>query len=283
MQREYKKISERPFWNGTPMPDKTLFVYYECALGDTLMYVRYLELLKGMFKKVLFKPQITFLDLFRENNFGTEIIDYKILPDAFDFDTHVSLMSLPYVLNHTEEIEIPSTSGYISANSKLVQKFKELYFDNDKLKIGVKWMGNIENDKTRIIDAESFYKLFSIPDIQFYSVQKDDGQDEFNKIPKEYKVTDLSEALNNFSDTAAAIENMDLVICNDTSVAHLAGSMGKPCWVVLPFVQNWRWHSDITYSPWYESVKLFKQIEPGNWDEVFSRIKFELENFDKDR
>lgn len=273
--REYKDIDTKPEWDGKPMKDKTIFVYYESAFGDTLMYVRYLELLRDKFAKVLFKPQISFIDFFKENNFGAEIIESRTLPENVRFDTHIPLMSIPYALKMFDE-NIPLAEGYLKANLQKVQQYKEQYFNNDKFKVGIKWMGNPGNDITRIITVESFYKLFEMSNTQFYSVQKGDGVEEFERIPKQYGVIDLGDTFNDFGDTAAAIENMDLVICNDTSVAHIAAAMGKPCWILLPFVQNWRWHIDISYSPWYKSAKLFKQNEPGNWDEVFEMVKTEL-------
>lgn len=267
----HKDIETKPFWEGTPMPDKTIFVYYEAAFGDTLMYVRYLDCLKGMFKQVLFNPQLALVDFFKENNFGAEIIDGKTLPKDVVFDVHIPLISIPYVLKHFSE-KIPLSEGYLKANPEKTKAFNEKYFNNNKLKIGFKWMGNTVYDMARVINIESFYKLFELPNTQFYSLQKGEGIEEFEKIPQKYNVIDLSEEFNDFGDTAAAVENLDLVICNDTSVAHLAAAMGKPTWILLPFVPNWRWHTDISYSPWYKSVKLFKQSEPDNWEDVFEQV-----------
>lgn len=275
-EKQYKEaITSKPFWSGEDIKDKTLFVYYESGLGDTLMYVRYLSLLKDKCAKVLFTPQLCFNDFFKENNFGAEIIESKTFPQDVHFDTHVSLMSIPYVLQLNTE-EIPLSEGYLKANNQKTKEYKEKYFNTNKFKIGIKWMGNTAYDLNRIITIESFYKLFELPNTQFYSVQKGDGVEELEKIPSKYNVINLGGTFNNFADTAAAIANLDLVICNDTSVAHLAGAMGKPCWVMLPFVQNWRWHTDISYSPWYKSVKLFKQNELDNWEEVFDRACLEL-------
>lgn len=271
----YPEIGIKPLWDGSKLEDKTIFVYYESALGDTLMYVRYLELLKNKFKKVFFQPQLCFTDLFKENNFGATIIDSKLLPKDVIFDVHIPLMSIPYVLGlHTEEI--PLAGGYIKANVTKSSEYKDKYFNNNKFKIGIKWMGNTANDLNRIITIESFNKILDLPNTQFYSLQRDEGIEELKKIPKEFNVIDLGETFNDFSDTAAAIDNLDLVICNDTSIAHLAGAMGKPCWIILPFVQNWRWHTDLSHSPWYKSVKLFKQETPGIWDGVFEKLKTEL-------
>ena len=273
---QYKELmTTKPLWNGESMPDKTIFVYYESALGDTLMYARYLHLVKDKCAKVLFKPQYCFLDLFKENDFGAEIIDSKTLPQDVVFDAHIPLMSIPYVLGLNTE-EIPFAEGYLKGNVQKTEEYKKKYFNNDKFKIGIKWKGNAAYDLSRILPLESFYRFFDLPNTQFYSVQKGEGIEELENLPQDYNVINLGETFKDFSDTAAAIENLDLIICNDTSVAHLAGALGKPCWVMLPFIQNWRWHNDTSYSPWYRNIKLFKQKEPNNWNDVFNMAYEEL-------
>ena len=180
-------------------------------------------------------------------------------------------MSLPYALKLNSE-KIPFDEGFLKANPEKVKESKTNYFNNNKFKIGIKWLGNPSIGLSRIIPIESFYKLFDLPNTQFYSVQTDDGVEELQKLPDNYELFDLGKTFNDFSDTAAAIENLDLIICNDTSIAHLAGAMGKPCWILLPSLYNWRWHTDISFSPWYKSVRIFKQNEADNWDEVFERV-----------
>lgn len=272
----YPDIAKKPLWDGTDMPDKNIFVYYESALGDTLMYVRYLELLRNKFKKIFFQPQLCFIKLFKENNLGSTIME-NVIPDDIIFDVHIPLMSIPYVLGLNNE-NIPLRNGYIKANKEKSSIYKNKFFDNNKFKIGIKWMGNPENDLSRVISINSFTKILGIQNTQYYSLQKGEGTEELSKIPSEFNVIDLGETFGDFSDTAAAIDNLDLIICNDTSIAHLAGAMGKHCWILLPFVQNWRWHTDISYSPWYESVKLFKQTTPGNWDSVFEQVLNKLKS-----
>lgn len=254
--------------------DKTLFVYYEAGLGDSIMYARYLPLLKEKFAKVVFKPQSGFVNLFKDSDLGAEIIDLPI--QDMDFDFHIPLMSVPFVLQLNTEADIPFADKFLKTNPHRVGEFKEKYFNNDKFKIGIKWQGNPAYDKQRIIPIEAFSEIFKLPNTQFYSLQKDDGAQELKKIQKDINIIDLGPSFNNFTDTAAAMENLDLVICNDTSVAHLVGALGKPCWVMLPFVSNWRWHTDTSYSPWYKSVSLFKQHELNNWDKAFEQVHEEL-------
>lgn len=274
-------ITSKPLWDGEEIKDKNIFVYYEAGLGDSIMYARYLPLLKDKFSKVLFKPQSNLVTLFKESGIDAQIIDGQTPDEEMDFDAHIPIMSLPYVLKLNLEEEIPLAEGFLKANPEKAELYREKYFDNDKFKIGIKWQGNPAYDRNRIIPIESFYKLFELPNTKFYSLQKDDGSEELEKLPKNYEIIDLGSTFGDFADTAAAIENLDLVICNDTSVAHIVGALGKPCWVALPFVSNWRWHMDTSYSPWYKSVKPFKQTELDNWDGVFDGIYEELKDIIK--
>ncbi|MFA7659387.1 MAG: tetratricopeptide repeat protein [Candidatus Gastranaerophilaceae bacterium] len=274
---QYKDlIKSRPLWTGEPIKDKTLFVYYEAGLGDTLMYARYIKLLKNKCAKVLFKPQMGFVKLFRDSDLDTEIVGVETPMENVVFDVHIPLMSIPYVLGLNSEEEIPFSGGYLKSNPEKVNFYKEKYFDNNKFKIGIKWQGNAAYDRNRIIPLEKFYRLFDSDKAQFYSIQKGDGAGELKNLPEKYEITDLGTTFDDFADTAAAIENLDLVICNDTSVVHLVGALGKPCWVLLPFVSNWRWHDDFSYSPWYDSVRLFKQQKLDDWDGVFESVDAEL-------
>lgn len=265
-------ITSKPLWAGEDIKDKILFVYYEAGLGDTLMYARYIPILKDKCAKILFKPQLSLVNLFKDSNLNAEIIDITMPDDELIFDVHIPLMSIPYVLQLNSEDSIPFKDKVLYSNPQKVEDYKNKYFNNGKFKIGIKWQGNPHYDRNRIIPIEAFYKLFELPNTKFYSLQKGEGVEELEKIPKNYEIIDLGPTFNDFTDTAAAVENLDLVICNDTSVAHLVGAMGKPCWVLLPFVSNWRWHNDYSYSPWYESVKLFKQNKLDNWDNVFEEV-----------
>ena len=118
--------------------------------------------------------------------------------------------------------------------------------------------------------------MFEIPNTQFYSCQTLDGAEEFSKIKEKYDVIDLGSTFANFSDTAGALENMDLIISNDTSLVHLAGAMKKPCWVLLPHVYNWRWHTDLSHCDWYDSVKIYRQKSFGEWNDVFDDVENDL-------
>ena len=166
--------------------------------------------------------------------------------------------------------------GYIKPNPTNIDYYKNRYFDNDKFKIGIKWQGNTFYDKERVLSVNDFFRLFEIENTQFYSCQTFEGAEEFEKIKEKYNVIDLGKTFSNFSDTAGAIENLDLIICNDTSLAHLAGAMKKNCWILLPHVYNWRWHYDLSKCDWYDTIRLFRQPQNGDWNNVFDIVYSEL-------
>lgn len=271
-------MKEKPIWTGKEdLSDKILYTYYEAGFGDVMMFYRFMPELTSKCKKVIFKPQQELVELFKENSNGAEIMEMYDFEDKFYFDYHLPFLSVPYVLNKTDEdIFIHHDDGYLKPNQSKVKYFKEKYFNNGKFNIGIKWQGNTYYEKERVLRVEDFFELFEIPNTQFFSCQTFDGSEEFNKIKQKYDVIDLAPEFHNFSDTAGAIENFDLIICNDTSLAHLAGAMCKPCWVLLPHVYNWRWHYDLSKSDWYDSIKLFRQPQNGNWDSVFEKVKEEL-------
>ena len=190
-----------------------------------------------------------------------------------DYDVHTPLMSLPYLLGLKDKEIFESSDGYLYPNQELVKSYKEKYFNNDDLKIGIKWQGNTYYNKDRVIPTESFEPLLQLSETQFYSFQTFEGSEELEKLSKEYNIIDVGSELVDFGQTAAALQNLDLVICNDTSLAHLAGAMGIPCLITLPYEVNWRWHEDLSKCDWYKSVKLFRQKSIGNWEEVFDEIK----------
>lgn len=275
--KTYPNLTKKaPLYKGEFDKNKTVYTYYEAGFGDMIMYSRYLPLLKERVGKVIFKPQREIYPLFKENPLGCEIMGTFLPEENFHFDYHIPIMSLPYVLNLSGDDIFNLNSGYMKANPIKSTEYKEKFFNNDKLKIGIKWQGNTMYDRGRVITVESFFKLFDIPNTKFYSCQTFEGSEEIEKIKSKYDIVDLGVTFNDFSDTAAAVDNMDLVICNDTSLAHLAGAMGKRCYILLPFVYNWRWHTDLTHCDWYKSVKLFKQKTPNDWNGVFDEIYNEL-------
>ena len=246
-------MRQKPIWTGKEdLSDKTLYTYYEAGFGDNIMIYRFMPELISKCKKVIFKPQEELKPLFEENSYGAEIMGMFKNEKEMNFDYHLPFLSLPYVLGKSgDDMFIHHDDGYIMPNNS--------YYD-----------------KERILSVEDFFRLFELPNTQFYSCQTFEGSEKFEKIKDKYNVIDLASTFKDFSWTAGAVENLDLIICNDTSLAHLAGAMCKPCWVLLPHVYNWRWHNDLSKSDWYDSLKLFRQPQNGDWESVFDEVEKEL-------
>lgn len=261
-------------WKGENIKNKTIFVYYEAGFGDTIMFSRYLPLLKKKCKKLVFYPQRQLVPLFEQSGMGIDdLIDGFIPEQSMDFDVHAPLLSLPYLLGLKGNKVFYSPEGYLSANPQLAEEYRAKYFDTEDLKIGIKWQGNTFYERERVIPVEEFFPLLENKGTKFYSFQTFEGADEITKLSGKYNITDIGNSLIDFGQTASALVNLDLVICNDTSLAHLAGALGIPCFVLLPYETNWRWHSDFSHCDWYTSLKLFRQKSPGDWSSIFKDVQ----------
>ncbi len=187
------------------------------------------------------------------------------------------LMSLPRLFSTTLET-IPARVPYLAADPELAARWAEELGRHAGLKVGIAWQGNPDHkkDRHRSFELERFEALARIPGVRLFSLQKGAGSEQVSKLAGRFAVTDLGGRLSDFMDTAAVLPNLDLVITPDTSLAHLAGSLGVPTWVALPFASDWRWLLDREDSPWYPSLRLFRQRRWGDWDEVFLRIEDEI-------
>lgn len=151
--------------------------------------------------------------------------------------------------------------------------------DTARLKIGLIWAGDpsLKDDRLRSCALEAFSPLAISDEISFYSLQKGPASAQVKNAHEGLRLIDYSEDIKDFSDTAALIQNLDLIISVDTATAHLAGALGKPVWILLPFVPDWRWMLDREDSPWYPTMRLFRQTSPGDWESVLHRVKKALE------
>jgi hypothetical protein len=187
------------------------------------------------------------------------------------FDVYVPLMSLPYLLGTTLET-IPAQIPYLAApESKILLKTPP----GTQKKVGIAWAaGNKDQSllSQRSCELSHFLPLLSTPRIAFYSLQKGPRVTDLEQLDDPKLLQDLNNQLRNFADTAAAVTQLDLVITVDTAVAHLAGALGKPVWVLLPFAPDWRWMLGRDDSPWYPTMRLFRQERPNDWNRVFSDV-----------
>ena len=272
-QKTYPNIMQRAkLWQGQDISDKTLYTYYEAGFGDMIMFARYIPEIEKRCKKLVIKPQIELSQLFRDNFLKSDVMNYFYDEKSFDFDYHVPFLSIPYVLNLKGDEVFIHHDKYLNATKDKIDFFKEKYFNNDKFKIAIKWQGNTYYETDRVIDVDAFSPLFELADTKIYSAQTFEGAENLKKLSEKFDITDLSPDLKDFSYTAGALANVDLVISSDSSLAHLAGAMGIPCIVLLPYNYNWRWHMDLSKCDWYDSLKLFRLGEKESWKGLVKRV-----------
>lgn len=248
-------------------------MHYEQGLGDNIQFARYLPMVKARGGTVIFqtlKPVIGLLHGFP----GTDrIVEYN--PDksvSYSFDTYTSLLDMPYIFGTTVET-IPAAIPYIFADASKAQCWSERITEGD-FKIGIVWAGSPThgNDRYRSCSLKDFARLADIAGVRLYSLQKGEAAEQIKHFADTIDVIDIGKDFEDFTDTAAAVENLDVVLSVDTSVLHLAGAMGKTVWALLPFAPDWRWMLKRADSPWYPTMKLFRQQTLGQWEPVFERI-----------
>jgi ADP-heptose:LPS heptosyltransferase len=191
-----------------------------------------------------------------------------------DYDRQVGLLSLP--LRFATDLEtIPSTTPYLTADPARVEAWRQrLEADGPGLRVGLVWAGSRGhvNDVHRSLSLREYAPLAQVARVRLYSLQTGAAAAEAASPPAGMSLIDLSSCLDDFADTAAAMMNLDLVITVDTAAAHLAGALGKPVWTLLPCNADWRWLREREDSPWYPTMRLFRQTQSGNWEAVLERV-----------
>lgn len=261
--------SDRPIWDGTDIAGQTILLHAEQGLGDTIQFVRYAPKVKERSRHVILRCLPSLLPLLRGIGGVDELISIDDLIPAHD--VQCPLMSLPRIFG-TELGNIPAKVPYFHADSSHVPKWGERLAEyREKVKVGLCWAGRAQyaNDHRRSIPAERLADFGEIPGMQFVSLQKERNDQGILGLA----MIDCTDELSDFAETAALVDGLDLVISVDTSIAHLAGAMGKPVWVLLPFMPDWRWLRDREDSPWYPTARLFRQKSRGDWAEVIARVR----------
>ncbi|OGI02443.1 MAG: hypothetical protein A2Y25_01280 [Candidatus Melainabacteria bacterium GWF2_37_15] len=254
------------------LKDKKVLVYSDSGYGDSLQFMRYLHFLDQQGAKVLLKIQPPLVSLVRSSNFNVEIVPADQKHQQVGHDLQINLTSLAYPYKITDY-----SNKYITVNPKKAQEYKDKYFNNNDFKIGIVWYSHANLYKKNISDVRAFYDIAKMPGVKLYSLQQTKGTPMLDNLPEDFHLIHLGDEFKDFSDTAAAVENLDLVLAIDTAVVHLAGAMGKPVWCMLPDVPNWRWFMEGDTTPWYNTMRLFRQTRPDDWTEVLQRVKIELE------
>ena len=271
-----------PLWLGQrDVTGKTVFVHWEQGLGDTLQFCRYGKLLAARGAMVVMSVQEPLYSLLGQLAPGVQVIHQDQAPAAFDF--HCPMMSLPLAFATTLQ-NIPSEHRYLVADDRPRRQWSARLPPPTRPRIGLVWAGSKshKNDRNRSLGLSALARLFDT-DAHWISLQQELRDGDAAVLKQDPRVFRCGDDLKDFSDTAAVVDLLDLVITVDTSVAHLAGAMGKPVWIMLPFNSDWRWLVDRDDSPWYPTVRLFRQHDPRSWDDVISSLQAALESFVRSR
>lgn len=264
-----ERAYEAPIWRGEPLDGRTLFVHAEQGFGDTIQFARYLPILGELADTVILEcyPALERL-LHRSGVTDRVCTSEKSLPE---FDTHIPMMSLGRLLGTTLKT-VPSACPYLLSAGKRGTSAAP--------SVGLVWAGNrrLEKGRNRTCSLADLEPIFAVPGIDLASLQVE-LSDQERQMLGHHGIADLGAEFRDFADTADAIGQMDLVITIDTAVAHLAGALATPVWTMLPFAPDWRWLLEREESPWYPTMRLFRQPQAGNWESVVGRITEALRTF----
>lgn len=261
-------------WDGSSLSGKSILLQREQGVGDTFQFVRYASKLQAAGAAVILEcPPIVRQILERTAGIDQFVI-FGQQPPACDF--YCPLLSIPG-LCRTDLDTIPGQVPYIFTDPALIQEWQQRMAQLAGLKIGIVWQGSPEHkeDRNRSIALARFAPLAAVPGVTLITLQKGFGVEQIAQLNGLFPITDfkgVAEETDGFLRTAAIIANLDLVISVDTAVAHLAGAMGRPVWMLLPTSPDWRWLLNREDSPWYPTMRMFRQTQRGNWDEVFTRV-----------
>ncbi len=274
--REYhtrKRDFVQPCWSGEPLSKRIILLHAEQGIGDTIQFIRYARCLAQQGARVVVECPPSLTRLLATIPEIESVVEKGASLPAFDF--HAPLMSLPRLLD-TRLDSIPHAVPYLFP--KPDDHLPVNLFSGKGLRVGIVWGGNPThlNDQQRSIPLTALRPLLEIPGVQFFSLQVGPQQAALSDLPASISVKDLSPWLRDMHDTAVAASQMDLIVSVDTAVAHLAGALNKPVWLLLPFAPDWRWMLHRPDSPWYPSMRLFRQTTPGDWAGVVDKARLEL-------
>jgi tetratricopeptide (TPR) repeat protein len=257
----------QPLWNGQDIPNQTLLVHTESGFGDAIHFIRLLPQVAPRAGKLVLECQPELKRLFAPIPGAHQLIARGDALPPFDY--RISLPSLARVLKIRLE-NIPNSIPYLKPPHEQVEYWKGRVPRDDRKNIGLCWSGSRDDLAQRSRELSLFTPLSQILHVRWFSLQK--GPESKQTPPQGMNLIDHTEKLTDFADTAALIDNLDLVISVDTSIAHLAGAIGKPVWVLIPRHSDFRWLTNRTDSPWYPTMKLFRQPAAGKWNQVISQI-----------
>lgn len=272
-----------PRWSGTESVEhKIVLVHAEQGLGDTVQFCRYVKMLEARGARVVFEVQPVLKTLLGSLKFQGSLHSHGEALPAFDLVC--PLLSLPLAFR-TEMDRIPGGAPYLSVNEAAARAWKERLSRMPGLKVGLNWQGNAATEKQPWLRGRSFALreaagLAHLPEVSLISLQKGEGSEQRESVAFKSRIAQFTDpgdrGPEEFADTAALVTALDLVITSDTAIAHVAGALGVPVWVILQFESDWRWMNAREDSPWYPTMRLFRQRSAGDWTEVFKRVADEL-------
>ena len=269
----------RPLWDGSPLGGRRLLLHMEQGLGDMFQFIRYADLVKQRGATVMVESPALVLPLLSTcPGIDRAVAEGDPLPE---FDVHCPLLSLPRLLETTLET-IPAKVPNLFAEPQRIAHWRQRLEKLRGFKIGIAWQGNPHHrwDRFRSVAVSHFAPLARLKGVQLVSLQKGRAAEQLRSLPAGFAVAELGEGgeagPRTFMDTAAIMNSLDLVITVDTAVCHLAGALGVPVWLALSTITDWRWLGQGEESPWYPTMRLFRQPELGDWRFVFTRMAREV-------
>jgi tetratricopeptide (TPR) repeat protein len=266
----------QPLWNGQPLGGKPILLHAEQGRGDTIQFARYAPMVAARGGRVILRCQRELVRLLRSISGVERIIttDDALPP----IDLQCPLQSLPLAFG-TDLSSIPASLGYLRADDSLIERWRARLQPRRPaaLRVGLVWSGDPlhQNDRNRSVPLTTLAPLADVAGIEFASLQMGSAAAQIQTVPQ-LRLIDHTDELTDFADTAALVANLDLVIAVDTAVAHLSAAMGRPTWLLLPLVPDWRWLLDRNDSPWYPTARLFRQPIAGDWASVVNDVAEQL-------
>jgi Flp pilus assembly protein TadD len=258
-------------WDGTPL-EGTLLVLKEQGAGDILQSLRFLREVRKRVTRLVVQVPESLRTLVERMGLADAVIDPKApLPP---FESFAPFMSLPRILGATLKKLADDKKPYLSPDKQRMGKWK-LRLEGKGKRVGLVWRGAAghSNDRNRSLSLRELVPLLGVEGVRFFSLQKERGEEELTQVKEAAPIVALGPDIKDYDDTAAILAQLDLLITADTSVAHLAGALGVPCWVMIPFVPDWRWGVSGNGTPWYPSLRLFRQEKRGDWAGVAENIR----------
>ncbi|MFH1019051.1 MAG: tetratricopeptide repeat-containing glycosyltransferase family protein [Pseudomonadota bacterium] len=267
---------ELPRWQGEVAADKRILVQAEQGFGDTIQFARYLPQVKERCGRLIVEAQPELHPLLATIPAIDELITRQP-ENAQKADAAVHIMSLPGIFGTTVDT-VPAACPYFSVPLINMERWRDK-ISGAGFKIGVAWSGNpaYPGNKDRSFGVDHFAGLAALPSVRLFSLQKGVAAEQLQKLPSGMEIIDLGPDLHDFADTAAAIMHLDLIVSVDTALVHLAGALGRPIWTLRYFCPYWVWGLTGPSTPWYPSMRVFRQQRPGGWDMVFREVCVELE------